>query len=91
MLHFPLYHDQFVYLAWVLLFFRFKFKYHPEECERKQEVTRKRLNNRLNAFIDLMDKGRFNSIFLDVDHSDEIVKILDAGMWRNRSGYWNLY
>lgn len=66
----------------VCLLNRFKSKYHPEEYAKRQEEIRASLRNRLKVFLELQSAGRFNNVSVDVDKTDEMLKVLDAG-WFN--------
>lgn len=59
--------------------FRFKYKYHPEECSKRHEEQHAALQRRLQIFLELMAQNRVDSCSVDVEKSDELIKILDAG------------
>lgn len=46
--------------------------------KRKQEALGA-LQNRLRVFLSLMETGWFDTLLLDIDKADAIVKMLDAG------------
>lgn len=58
---------------------RFKIKYHPEECEKRNREVKKALQHRCNVYMELMDSGRIEETWVDFEKSDELVKLLDAG------------
>ncbi|KAK4337184.1 hypothetical protein RND71_044010 [Anisodus tanguticus] len=57
---------------------KFRLKYHPEESIKRKKQLRNYLISRRECFIDLLKKGKINSISLDVDKTDEIIKLLDT-------------
>lgn len=64
----------------------FKAKYHPEEFSKKQDEVRSSLQRRLGVFLELMNAGRMDSLCLDVDKSEDILKILDAAVIKMEGG-----
>lgn len=68
-----------VFYFWFVLLDRFKLKYHPEECEKRQDEVRMALLKRLRVFTELMQQDRLESIMLDIDNTEDIIKVLDAG------------
>ena len=58
---------------------RLRLRYHPEEYDRRQDEARKVLLHRCSVFMKLMQLGRMSDLVLDVDHSNELVRLLDAG------------
>ena len=74
---------RFVWFILILLhgfIYRFKLKYNPEECEKRNREVKKALQHRCNVFMDLMESGRVEATWVDFEKSDELVKLLDAGM-----------
>ena len=61
--------------------FRFKTKYSPEEFDKHQEESRQALKQRCSVFCKLLELGRVDKVSVDVDKSDDIVRLLDAGMY----------
>ena len=59
--------------------FRFKTKYHPEECAKRKEEIRKALKRRCEVFMEFMESGRVASVACDIERNEELVKLLDAG------------
>jgi len=68
------------YQLFILCVYRFKAKYSPEEFDKHQEESRLALKHRCSVFNKLLELGRVDNISVDVDKSDGIVKLLDAGM-----------
>uniref|UniRef100_A0A131XM75 Serrate RNA effector molecule homolog n=1 Tax=Hyalomma excavatum TaxID=257692 RepID=A0A131XM75_9ACAR len=56
----------------------FKSKYHPEECGKRKTEQINALKRRLDAFLKLHENGWVDSISIDVEKSDRIVRFLDA-------------
>ncbi|XP_031555255.1 serrate RNA effector molecule homolog isoform X2 [Actinia tenebrosa] len=56
----------------------FRGKYHPKEAAVRNKEMQKAVKKRVSVFLELMKSGRADSLLLDVDHSDNIVKLLDA-------------
>lgn len=69
---------------------RFKIKYHPEECKKRNREVKKALQHRCNVYMELMDSGRIEETWVDFEKSDELVKLLDAGK-RESLGLRNLW
>lgn len=66
--------------------FRFKYKYHPEECSKRHEEQHAALQRRLQIFLELMAQNRVDSCSVDVEKSDELIKILDAAVIKLEGG-----
>lgn len=65
---------------WVVLpSYRFRAKYHPEECSKKRETAEQALKARCQAFIMLLETGRLESVCADTDQNEALVKLMDAG------------
>ncbi|XP_071110678.1 serrate RNA effector molecule homolog isoform X3 [Haliotis cracherodii] len=64
----------------------FKLKYHPEECEKRQDEVRMALLKRLKVFTELMQQDRLESIMLDIDNTEDIIKVLDAAVIKMEGG-----
>lgn len=56
----------------------FKSKYHPEECGKRKAEQAAGLNRRLDAFLRLQEAGWIDSVSIDVEKCDKIVRLLDA-------------
>lgn len=44
------------------------------------------MKRRLSVFLNLLKTGRADNISLDIDNCDVIIKLLDAGKYRNIKG-----
>nr|KAG5701269.1 hypothetical protein BaRGS_020631 [Batillaria attramentaria] len=64
----------------------FKSKYHPEEFSKKQEEIRASLQRRRGVFMELMNSGRLDNLCLDVDKTEDTLKILDAAVIKMEGG-----
>ncbi|XP_059158047.1 serrate RNA effector molecule homolog isoform X2 [Physella acuta] len=58
----------------------FKSKYHPEECEKRQVEIRDALQTRKKVFETLREKKFFETVSVDVECTDPLVKIMDAAV-----------
>lgn len=58
----------------------FRMKYHPEEYSKRIEEARAGLLKRCRVFSRLLELNRISSVVVDVDHSDDLVKLLDAAV-----------
>merc|ERR1712008_622086 len=56
----------------------FKLKYHPEDATKRKEDCKGPLEKRIDVFIKFMDELKFNSISIDGDQSDTLIKLLDS-------------
>jgi SERRATE/Ars2, N-terminal domain len=61
------------------LLLRFRSKYHPDEHDKGQEEARSTLKHRCKVFMKLCELGRVGEVVVDIDHSTELVRLLDAG------------
>lgn len=59
---------------------RFKMKYHPEDGGKRKVELKANLQNRLDAFLKLLDLGKIDGTPLDVDNIETIIRMLDSGM-----------
>uniref|UniRef100_A0A8C8JFB2 Serrate RNA effector molecule homolog n=1 Tax=Oncorhynchus tshawytscha TaxID=74940 RepID=A0A8C8JFB2_ONCTS len=57
----------------------FRSKYHPDEAGRRKAEAHSGLQNRLNVYIFLMENGWFDTVSLDMEKAQAIMKVLDAG------------
>ncbi|XP_028910935.1 serrate RNA effector molecule homolog isoform X5 [Ornithorhynchus anatinus] len=64
----------------------FRSKYHPDEVGKRRQEARGALQNRLRVFLALMDGGWFDTLLLDIDKADAIVKMLDAAVIKMEGG-----
>ncbi|XP_052767581.1 serrate RNA effector molecule homolog isoform X2 [Mya arenaria] len=58
----------------------FKSKYHPEECEKRQDEVKHALKRRCDVFFELMKKGYMDNVTCDTEQHEGIVKLLDAAV-----------
>ncbi|CAF0858744.1 unnamed protein product [Brachionus calyciflorus] len=65
---------------------QFKTRYHPDENYKRREEQTKNVVQRLEVFLDLMEKGWLNDLSLDLDKSKEITRFLDACVIRLEGG-----
>ena len=63
----------------VYLYFRFKFKYHPIEANKRTEEIRAGLKKRLETFVDLLNAGYMENVSLDANAGEDVLKLLDRG------------
>lgn len=70
-----------IFQAYSMFFFisRFRTKYHPKEAAIRQREFKKAMKRRLSVFLNLLKSGRVDGMSLDIDNSDAIMKLLDAG------------
>lgn len=71
-----------IFQAYRMFFFnilRFRTKYHPKEAAIRQREFKKAMKRRLSVFLNLLKSGRVDGMSLDIDNSDAIMKLLDAG------------
>lgn len=59
---------------------RFRSKYHPDEFDKHQEECAKALKNRCQAFMKVYEMNMLDKVSLDAEHSNDINRVLDAGM-----------
>ena len=60
-------------------FYRFKAKYHPEECDKRKSDHRAALKRRADIFHRLMQLNYIENVTCDLDKYDGLVRLLDAG------------
>ena len=53
-------------------------KYHPEDSTKRKEECKAALEKRIDVFIKFMDEDKLNTISIDGDQSDILVKLLDS-------------
>ncbi len=63
-----------------LFLFRFKQRYHPDENFKRRNEQNQHVLNRLEVFVDLMNKGWLNDVNVEYDKSEELTRLLDAGI-----------
>merc|ERR1712051_1161840 len=57
----------------------FKLKYHPEDSTKRKEECKAALEKRIDVFIKFMDEDKLNTISIDGDQSDTLVKLFVFG------------
>uniref|UniRef100_A0A8C7HNL3 Serrate, RNA effector molecule n=1 Tax=Oncorhynchus kisutch TaxID=8019 RepID=A0A8C7HNL3_ONCKI len=57
----------------------FRSKYHPDEAGRRKAESHSALQNRLNVYMFLMENSWFDTVSLDIEKAQAIMKVLDAG------------
>uniref|UniRef100_A0A8C8C8A4 Serrate RNA effector molecule homolog n=1 Tax=Oncorhynchus tshawytscha TaxID=74940 RepID=A0A8C8C8A4_ONCTS len=57
----------------------FRSKYHPDEAGRRKAESHNALQNRLNVYMFLMENSWFDTVSLDIEKAQAIMKVLDAG------------
>jgi SERRATE/Ars2, N-terminal domain len=67
------------HLLGMLVSYRFRMKYHPEEYDKRVEEARARLLTRCRVFVRLMEMNRIDQVTVDIDQSENLVKLLDSG------------
>lgn len=58
---------------------RFRSKYHPDEAGRRKAESHSALQNRLNVYMFLVENCWFDTVSLDIEKAQAIMKVLDAG------------
>lgn len=58
-------------------------KYHPEDGGKRKAELRVNLQNRVDAFVKLLEMGKIDETPLDVDNIDPLIRLLDSGMGYN--------
>jgi len=56
----------------------FKLKYHPEDATKRREEQRSALKRRIEVYQKFLDSGKLESVTVDQDQSDAMVKLLDS-------------
>uniref|UniRef100_A0A674AXV2 Serrate RNA effector molecule homolog (Arabidopsis) n=1 Tax=Salmo trutta TaxID=8032 RepID=A0A674AXV2_SALTR len=64
----------------------FRSKYHPDEAGRRKAEAHSGLQNRLNVYIFLMENGWFDTVSLDMEKAQAIMKVLDAAVIKMEGG-----
>lgn len=60
------------------ILFRFKLRYHPDENYKRRDEQNKNVIQRLNVFMELLNKGWLENLSLEIGKSKEIQQFLDA-------------
>ncbi|XKL59382.1 hypothetical protein PGB90_000398 [Kerria lacca] len=55
----------------------FKEKYHPVYSTKRKEQHLTNIKKRVEIFTEMLDKGKFENIMIDSDHSDQLIKVMD--------------
>ncbi|XP_041741699.1 serrate RNA effector molecule homolog isoform X1 [Coregonus clupeaformis] len=64
----------------------FRSKYHPDEAGRRKAESHSALQNRLNVYMFLMENGWFDTVSLDIEKAQAIMKVLDAAVIKMEGG-----
>ncbi|BET00364.1 Serrate RNA effector molecule homolog [Nesidiocoris tenuis] len=64
----------------------FKLKYHPEDSAKRKEELNNALKKRAQVYLEMLNSGRVDSVRLDSDQGDAVVKLLDAVVIRLEGG-----
>lgn len=64
----------------------FKLRYHPDENFKRHNEQNQFVLNRLEVFMDLMNKGWLENVAIETDKSKDIIKFLDAVVIRLEGG-----
>ena len=67
---------------------RFRTKYHPDEYTSRHDDARKILKQRCRVFMKLLELDWLANVSVDIDHTDELIRILDAGVVMHYCYYW---
>lgn len=55
----------------------FKEKYHPVYSAKRKEQHLSNIKKRVDVFMDMLQKGRFDGVLVDADQSEQLTKIMD--------------
>ncbi|XP_031682439.1 serrate RNA effector molecule homolog isoform X3 [Oncorhynchus kisutch] len=64
----------------------FRSKYHPDEAGRRKAESHSALQNRLNVYMFLMENSWFDTVSLDIEKAQAIMKVLDAAVIKMEGG-----
>ncbi|KAL7056485.1 hypothetical protein AAHC03_020926 [Spirometra sp. Aus1] len=53
-------------------------KYHPDYVDLQREQVARNIRHRLDVFLDLFDKGMIDNQTVQMDNSDQLIKLMDA-------------
>ncbi|VDN14027.1 unnamed protein product, partial [Dibothriocephalus latus] len=53
-------------------------KYHPDYVDIQREQVARNIRHRLDVFLDLFDKGMIDNQAVQMDNSDQLIKLMDA-------------
>lgn len=65
---------------------RFRSKYHPEEYEKRKTEQTNALKKRLSVFLDLLNNQWIDSVSVDVEKANQIIRLLDAAVIKLEGG-----
>ena len=65
---------------------RFRSKYHPEEFEKRKAEQTAALKKRLSVFLDLLNNHWIDSVSVDVEKANQIIRLLDAAVIKLEGG-----
>ncbi|KAA3675618.1 uncharacterized protein DEA37_0006329 [Paragonimus westermani] len=55
-----------------------RLRYHPDFMSIRKETTEKNLKRRLAVFMELFEKGLFDNQSVQMDNSDNLIRLMDA-------------
>ncbi|KAF7232713.1 hypothetical protein EG68_10544 [Paragonimus skrjabini miyazakii] len=55
-----------------------RLRYHPDFMSLRKEATEKNLQRRLAVFMELYEKGLFDDQSVQMDNSDNLIRLMDA-------------
>ncbi|XP_013993182.1 serrate RNA effector molecule homolog isoform X4 [Salmo salar] len=64
----------------------FRSKYHPDEAGRRKAESHSALQNRLNVYMFLVENCWFDTVSLDIEKAQAIMKVLDAAVIKMEGG-----
>ncbi|XP_072029016.1 LOW QUALITY PROTEIN: serrate RNA effector molecule homolog [Amphiura filiformis] len=64
----------------------FRFKYYPDEAEKRHQETLAAVHHRLVVFLDVFQRGLVDEAKADADTSQQIIKLLDAAVIKMEGG-----
>lgn len=56
----------------------FKYKYHPDEYQKRREEQRQIIKKRLDVFMELYNKGYLDNVCVDIENQRALTRFLDA-------------
>lgn len=66
------------FLSALLTPLRFKLKYHPEDSVKRHDEQKSSLQKRVDVFESFWKMSKFESVSIDGDKSEPILKLLDS-------------
>ncbi|XP_030043023.1 serrate RNA effector molecule homolog isoform X2 [Microcaecilia unicolor] len=64
----------------------FRSRYHPDEVGKRKQEVHSALRNRLGVYMYLMDNNWFDTLTLDIEKANAIVKLFDAAVIKMEGG-----